>query len=144
MLPPDLLHVFVYGTLKPGEHFYPRYCEGKVVASVEAIALGTLYDLPMGYPALTPGENPVYGYVLSFADFGVLAALDELEGYDPHGSPLLNEYERSLTTVYSLNHEVLGQAWHYWMTTRQAEQLGGTRLAHGRWTGRNLSQEVSQ
>lgn len=144
MLPPDQLHVFVYGTLKPGGYFYPHYCEGKVVANVEAIALGILYDLPMGYPALTPGENWVYGYVLSFADFGVLAALDELEGYDPNGSPQENEYERSPTAVYTLDHDPLGTVWAYWMTAEKAEQLGGTRLAHGRWTGRNLSQEVSQ
>lgn len=144
MLPPDQLHVFVYGTLKPGEYFYPHYCEGKVVASAEAIALGTLYDLPMGYPALTPGENPVYGYVLSFADFGVLAALDQLEGYNPDGPPELNEYERSPATVYDLNRQPLGEVWLYWMPAEKAEQLGGQRLAHGRWTGRNLPQEVSQ
>ncbi|TAH29142.1 MAG: gamma-glutamylcyclotransferase, partial [Oscillatoriales cyanobacterium] len=32
------MKVFVYGTLKPGECNYLRYCEGKVVDALPAIA----------------------------------------------------------------------------------------------------------
>ena len=39
------MKVFVYGTLKPGECNYLRYCEGKVVDACPAIARGELFAL---------------------------------------------------------------------------------------------------
>ena len=35
-----LLQIFVYGTLKPGEENYQKYCAGKVVNSTRAVAQG--------------------------------------------------------------------------------------------------------
>jgi gamma-glutamylcyclotransferase (GGCT)/AIG2-like uncharacterized protein YtfP len=60
--------VFVYGTLKPGENNYQIYCAGKVLAEQRAIAFGRLFSLPAGYPAMTPGDCPVHGFLLSFAN----------------------------------------------------------------------------
>lgn len=60
--------VFVYGTLKPGENNYQIYCAGKVLAEQRAITFGRLFSLPAGYPAMTPGDCPVHGFLLSFAN----------------------------------------------------------------------------
>ena len=131
-----LLNVFVYGTLQPGEFYYSQYCEGKVMRVCEAIAFGQLYDLPMGYPAMTLGDRPVYGALLSFADPAILNSLDELEGYDPRRSPTENEYERQQIEVFSLDGRSLGLAWIYLMTAVQVQLLGGVLLPEGQWTGR--------
>ncbi len=72
------VQVFVYGTLKPGERNYQRYCAGKVVEAQRAFTLGRLFALPMGYPAMTTGADIVHGYLLTFADLAILDALDEL------------------------------------------------------------------
>ncbi|MDX2212025.1 MAG: gamma-glutamylcyclotransferase [Oculatellaceae cyanobacterium bins.114] len=128
-----LLSVFVYGTLKPGGFYYKQYCEGRVVASYEAIALGQLYDLPLGYPAMTTGNDPVRGYVLEFNQPEVLQDLDELEGYDPQRSPDQNEYERVWVEVFDRDRHSLGFAWTYVMTTEQALSLGGVLLPQGVW-----------
>uniref|UniRef100_A0ACD5GUF5 Gamma-glutamylcyclotransferase family protein n=1 Tax=Desertifilum tharense IPPAS B-1220 TaxID=1781255 RepID=A0ACD5GUF5_9CYAN len=82
------IRVFVYGTLKPGEYNYQRYCQGKTIAEQSAIALGELFTLPVGYPALIPGEQPVRGFVLTFNDPQILADLDRLEGYSSQNPPI--------------------------------------------------------
>lgn len=131
-----LLNVFVYGTLQPGEFYYSQYCEGKAIKACEAIAFGQLYDLPMGYPAMTLGDRPVYGTLLSFADPAILNHLDELEGYDPGRSPTENEYGRQQIEVFSLDGRSLYFAWIYLMTTVQVQLLGGVLLPEGKWTGK--------
>ncbi len=45
---PGLLRVFVYGTLKPGEVNYQKYCNGKVVEQERALTLGQLFALQDG------------------------------------------------------------------------------------------------
>jgi len=67
-----LVRVFVYGTLKPGEANYKRYCANKVVDVKKAFAQGKLFALPMGYPAMTLGDSQVYGYLLSFSNPRIL------------------------------------------------------------------------
>lgn len=130
----ELLRIFVYGTLKPGEQNYLGYCHHKVIEAVEAIAYGTLYDLPMGYPAMTVGNSPVYGYLLTFDDFLVLQQLDWLEDYDPTRPPEANEYSRDEIEILSLDRQPLGRAWVYRMSPAQAIQMGGTVVADGNWT----------
>ncbi|MEB3338453.1 MAG: gamma-glutamylcyclotransferase [Leptolyngbyaceae bacterium] len=130
-----LIQVFVYGTLKPGESNYRRYCLGKVVEEYPAIALGQLYALPQGYPAMTPGDNPVYGYLLAFADPGILVSLDQLEGYHPSQPREQNDYDRQSIPIFGLNQELLGTAWGYLMTPKQVEQQRGILLPGGRWSG---------
>lgn len=132
----NLLRVFVYGTLKPGECNYDRYCAGRVVEVQAAIVYGQLFDLPLGYPAMTPGTLPVYGVLLSFVDPAILRELDDLEDYDPHRPTDANEYVRVQTQVFSLNGELLGSAWVYQMEQEQAKRLGGVFLPNGIWTGR--------
>jgi gamma-glutamylcyclotransferase (GGCT)/AIG2-like uncharacterized protein YtfP len=130
------LKVFVYGTLKPGEVNYARYCQGKVLAAQEAIVRGRLYQLPVGYPALTAGYGVIYGFLLTFADGKILAQLDELEGYYPHRPPEQNEYMRTRTPVLSLEHQPLGAAWVYCMSTVQVQKVAGVWLPQGKWSSK--------
>lgn len=129
----EALRVFVYGTLMPGEVNYPAYCEPWVVSAQAAIVLGTLYDLPLGYPAFASGSAPVYGYLLTFASSNVLLRLDELESYDPHQPAEANEYSRCLVEVLDLNHQPMGEAWVYQMRLEHIQALGGVQIPEGQW-----------
>lgn len=128
-----MLQVFVYGTLKPGECNYQRYCVGKVVEEKEAIAYGQLFDLSLGYPAMTTGESPVQGFVLTFADSGILTLLDELEDYNPHWQPEENEYNRLQIATYDKAGEALGLAWVYLMTFEKVKSFEGALIASSWW-----------
>ncbi|MGB3492155.1 MAG: gamma-glutamylcyclotransferase [Elainellaceae cyanobacterium] len=130
------VRVFVYGTLKPGESNYQRYCAGRILRHEEAIAYGQLFDLPMGYPAMTPGSSPVHGVVLEFDDSQLLDILDELEDYDPHRPAAENEYERVELEVFTPQNQALGKAWTYLMTEEQAERWGGQIIPTGNWNSR--------
>ena len=131
----DNLKIFVYGTLKPGETNYQRYCAGKVVEAKRAIAFGQLFDLPLGYPAMTLGDSPVQGFLLTFADPNVLSILDELEDYDPQRLPEENEYYRQEIDIYSPTGQALGLAWVYLMTSKQVQYLEGILIPSGWWSG---------
>ncbi|WP_416675810.1 gamma-glutamylcyclotransferase family protein [Egbenema bharatensis] len=128
-------HVFTYGTLKPGEHYFDRYCAKWVIEIQEAIAYGELYDLPLGYPAMTWGDRIIYGTRLSFTEPAVLTALDELEDYSPDRPPQANEYLRVQRPIFDLNTQPLGLAWVYWMAPQKAIELGGVLLPDGQWAG---------
>jgi len=128
------LNVFVYGTLKPSEVNYGRYCAGKVVEEKRAIAFGQLYDLPLGYPAMTLGESPVHGYLLTLADPTVLSILDGLEDYDPNRMAEQNEYNRQQIEIYDLSGQPLGLAWVYLMTSKLVQRLGGILIPSGWWS----------
>ncbi|HEY9803473.1 MAG TPA: gamma-glutamylcyclotransferase [Leptolyngbyaceae cyanobacterium] len=128
------MKVFVYGTLKPGERNYQRYCAGKVVESQRATTLGRLFALPMGYPAMTTGADIVHGYLLTFADLGVLDALDELEDYQPDRAMSANLYNRQNVEVYNLQGASLGWTWVYLMQPARVKQLRGIYLPDGWWS----------
>jgi gamma-glutamylcyclotransferase (GGCT)/AIG2-like uncharacterized protein YtfP len=106
----DLVWVFVYGTLKPGEANYKKYCAGKVVNVKRAFVQGKLFALPMGYPAMTLGDSQVYGYLLSFSNPRVLNELDVLENYQPTRQPSENLYNRQTIEVYEPQSTSLGWA----------------------------------
>lgn len=128
------LHVFVYGTLKPGAANFDRYCGNKVVNSHRAYIYGELYDLPLsGYPGAIHGIRKVYGFVMSFNDITILQELDELEDYDPRRQPVENDYTRELVIAYPLNGNLSTLAWVYFMTPDRIQQLGGILLPDGWW-----------
>lgn len=129
-----ILNIFVYGTLQPGEYYYPKYCAGKIIGSCQAIAHGNLYDLPLGYPAMIIGNGIVHGYRLSFNDISILNALDELEDYDPNRPDYENEYQREQVEIFTLSGNSLGVAWAYLMDSERVNHLGGRYLADGKWT----------
>jgi gamma-glutamylcyclotransferase (GGCT)/AIG2-like uncharacterized protein YtfP len=47
-----MISVFVYGTLKPNEANYQKYCAGKVIREIKAFTWGQLFHLSLGYPAI--------------------------------------------------------------------------------------------
>jgi gamma-glutamylcyclotransferase (GGCT)/AIG2-like uncharacterized protein YtfP len=153
-----MIKVFVYGTLKPGEENYAKYCAGKVIDAKPAYALGELFALPQGYPAMIKGDNRVYGYLLTFTGEEVLIELDELEDYYPSKQDSENLYNREQIKIFtleskkskiivpSLNQELpdkadLGLAWVYLMSEYQVNQLNGARKTDGWWSGNNISIE---
>ena len=129
------IKIFVYGTLKPGEINYQHYCAGVAIAATRAYTWGKLYNLPIGYPAMTLGNSKVEGFLLTFADPAILDRLDELEDYDPMRSPLENEYHRQKIMVYKTSGESIGEAWSYVMTFEKVRQLRGVFLPSGCWSG---------
>ncbi|MEH2420690.1 MAG: gamma-glutamylcyclotransferase [Nostoc sp.] len=139
----DLVQVFVYGTLKPGEANYKRYCAGKVVNVKRAFVQGKLFALPVGYPAMTLGDSQVYGYLLSFPNSKILNQLDVLEDYQPNRQMPENLYNRQIIEVYEPQLLSLGWAWVYLMTLDQVEQLGGLLQAGGWWSGCGLTAKYS-
>lgn len=131
----DKLVVFVYGTLKPGEKNYPTYCENYVFQVRPAIVKGILYDLPIGYPAITWGEGWVQGVLLNFHQNQILAKLDDLEDYNPERPSEYNEYQRCWIEVFSLEYNFLGYAWAYFMAIDRIHALQGKPILAGLWTG---------
>lgn len=127
------IQVFVYGTLKPGEENYNRYCLGRGVIHTPAIARGLLYQLPMGYPAMTTGEGWVHGFRLSFNDAHLLAELDDLETFAPDRHARENEYQRTWIEIYTPEQESLGQSWGYQMWASKIQELGGIPIFSGLW-----------
>ncbi|MBP0018701.1 MAG: gamma-glutamylcyclotransferase [Cyanobacteria bacterium SBLK] len=132
--------VFVYGTLKPGEVNYRGYCQGKAIAAFPAYALGDLYALSLGYPAMTPGREKVWGALLKFNDPEVLQSLDRLEEYEPGRRREENEYQRQEISIYHPSGELLGTAWAYLMEREKIEKLGGRSIPSGCW--QNASNSV--
>jgi len=128
------LKIFVYGTLKPGEANYQSYCAENIVEYLPAIAKGLLYELPIGYPAMTRGESTVHGFVLSFKNPEILLDLDNLEDYHPQRPPEQNEYQRQKIQVFTSNGQNLGVVWSYLMSPEKVKLLNGKNLPSGFWT----------
>lgn len=130
------MKVFVYGTLKPGECNYLRYCEGKVVDACPAIARGEIFALPIGYPAMVAGEDNVCGFLLYFANSAILDDLDRLEDYHPLREPTQNEYQRQEIEIFDRHLKPLDTAWAYFMLPDRVRSLGGIWLPDGTWENR--------
>lgn len=130
----SLIRVFVYGTLKPGEAYYPHYCAPWVIKAEPAIAYGILFALPLGYPAMALGASPVQGFVLSFADVAILERLDELENYQASRIAGENDYQRQEVPVFYRDGEPTVPAWAYLMDLEKINRLGGQFLPDGCWS----------
>ncbi|WP_193372596.1 gamma-glutamylcyclotransferase family protein [Planktothrix agardhii] len=127
------IDVFVYGTLKPGECNYQRYCQGRVIAQRPALAWGKLYALSLGYPGMVAGDGIVEGVILSFTDPNIFLDLDQLENYQPHRPAEENEYQRQQISVFDLNHQPLGLVWVYLMDIKTVEFYSGVLIPDGCW-----------
>lgn len=128
------LKVFVYGTLKPGGHYWPQFCEGKVAKHAPAKIHGELYDLNVGYPGLRlQGRDWVYGYLLELKEPEHLDGLDYLEGYASNRPEAENEYTRLRVPYYGERDEPLGEAWAYEVTDTTFARHQCTRIADGNW-----------
>ncbi|MFQ3241104.1 MAG: gamma-glutamylcyclotransferase (GGCT)/AIG2-like uncharacterized protein YtfP [Lentimonas sp.] len=126
--------VFVYGTLKPGGHYWPQFCEGKVSAAVPSKIRGELYDLHVGYPGVfMRGDGWVQGYVLSLPLKCDFEQLDVLEGFEPGRAVEENEYLRLRVDCFSREGEPLGRVWAYEMTEATFQRFTGSRIDDGNW-----------
>ncbi len=127
-----MLSVFVYGTLKPGQANYG--CCGNHLLSTEAAMMrGQLFDLPVGYPAMTLGDQWVLGHRLIFPDEEILLILDELEDYSPHRPSDENEYQRVWVEMFSRQAQSLGNGWTYQMDIERVQRYQGRLVASGEW-----------
>lgn len=128
------LEVFVYGTLKPGGHYWPQFCEGKVARHRPAKIHGELYDLHVGYPGLRlRGQNWVHGYLLELKEPVHLDGLDYLEGYAPVRPESENEYKRVRVPCYDESGQPLGEVWAYEITSTAFAKHRPTRIEDGNW-----------
>ncbi len=129
------IYVFVYGTLKPGECNFDRYCGDKVISSQRAYILGELYHFPLlGYPGAIHGTRQVHGFVLTLTDAAILTNLDKLEDYHPVRQPAENDYTRKLVTTYTPSGIPSISAWAYLMSADRISQWGGILVPDGWWT----------
>lgn len=128
------LSLFVYGTLKPGEFYYPIYCGDRVLTADRVYTWGRLYHLSLGYPGMTEGNAKVQGVLLTFADATCLAAIDQLEGYHPDRLPDDNEYQRCRVPVFDPSDRFLTEAWGYRMRLDKIRQYQGIEIPSGWWT----------
>lgn len=141
-----MFHVFVYGTLKPGQSNH-QICASSVLEARPAIAQGQLYALPFGYPAMALStatwdrSSIVHGILLSFADAGILDVLDTYEQHDPeifrcyapHLVLAQHQYDRTQIKTYDQAQRFLGFAWSYVMSLKQIQRLNGICLSSGQW-----------
>lgn len=126
--------VFVYGTLKPGGHYWPQFCEGRVSSVVAAKIRGQLFDLHLGYPGLRlAGENWVQGFVLTFESQFDFDRVDELEGYVAQRPASENEYNRLKVACFSPEGDALGDMWTYEVSPVVLRQTRGRLIADGNW-----------
>jgi gamma-glutamylcyclotransferase (GGCT)/AIG2-like uncharacterized protein YtfP len=127
------MRVFVYGTLKPGQANYARYCGDRILHSLPAQVRGKVFHLSLGYPGMTSGDTWVRGYLLQFADEYALADLDQLEDYQPQRPEAQNEYQRREVEVFEQGGRSLGFAWAYFMTLQKVQRYDGKWIASGEW-----------
>lgn len=128
-----LCPLFVYGTLKPGERAFANFCAPYLVTSQQALAMGRLYHLPLGYPAMTLETGWVKGMLLTFSSPDCLHSIDAFEEYYPD-RPESSEYQRDRHLVFNRQQQPLRTAWIYTMTRDRVTRLGGQWLPQGYWT----------
>ena len=124
--------LFVYGTLKKGKGNHDRILSGYDIKITPAWTYGELYDLGW-YPALTQGNNKVYGELIEFDDPEILMKIDWLEGFRRKDSPS-NFYDRVKTTVF-INSKTPVIAWIYLITSEKIQDIIYEPVSSGVWEG---------
>ena len=124
-----MIKLFVYGTLKSSENNHNRIFAGYDIKITPAWTYGELYDLGW-YPALTSGENKVYGELIEFDDPEILMKIDMLEGYRGKESSF-NFYERREIQVFTDKEEFT--AWAYFLRKYKIIDADGELISSGKW-----------
>jgi len=124
-----MLKLFVYGSLKQGFPNHNRIFVGTDIKITPAWTYGKLYDL--GYfPALTDGNNKVYGELIEFDNPEILQRVDYLEGFRGDNHPH-NYYERRMVDVFVGGNKV--KAWVYVLSDEQVKRYDGNIINNGIW-----------
>ena len=122
--------LFVYGSLKFGENNHNRIFSGYDIKITSAWTFGELYDL--GYfPALTDGNNKVYGELIEFNNLEILTRVDSLEGYRGENSNF-NFYDRKEIHVFTDKNEIT--AWAYFLNKSKIIESDGELITSGVWS----------
>ncbi|WP_163539859.1 gamma-glutamylcyclotransferase family protein [Gracilibacillus sp. YIM 98692] len=119
-------YVFVYGTLRShgSNHHFMQDAE---LAASECWTYGKLYDVGVGFPAMTLDDNhKVYGELYIVSD-ETLESINWLEGYQGPGKS--NHYDRMERTVYTDVRAVTAYVYIY-----DTEQVQGLQeITSGDW-----------
>ena len=122
--------LFTYGTLKLGFQNHHRIFDGYDIKITPAWTYGKLYDL--GYfPALTDGNNKVYGELIEFDNPAILKRVDYLEGFKGKNHPH-NYYERREVVVFVGSDTV--NAWAYFLNKSKIIESDGELITSGVWS----------
>ena len=122
--------LFVYGSLKFGEMNHDRIFGGFDIKVTPAWTYGKLYDLGC-FPALTDGNNKVYGELIEFDNPAILKRVDYLEGYRGENNSY-NFYDRRETQVFTDKNEVT--AWAYILNKSKIIEFDGELITSGVWS----------
>ena len=121
--------IFVYGTLKKGFSNHNRILEGYDIKITPAWTYGMLYDL--GYfPALTEGNNKVYGELIEFDNLEILRRVDSLEGFRGENSNF-NFYDRKEVQVYTNEKTIF--AWVFFISANTLIDYDEKIISSGVW-----------
>ena len=122
--------LFTYGTLKLGFQNHHRIFDGYDIKITPAWTYGKLYDL--GYfPALTDGNNKVYGELIEFDNPAILKRVDYLEGFKGKNHPH-NYYERREVVVFVGSDTV--NAWAYFLNMSKIKESDSELITSGIWS----------
>jgi len=124
-----MLKLFVYGSLKQGFSNHNRIFVGTDIKITPAWTNGELYDLGF-FPAMTEGDDKVYGELIEFDDIEILRKVDSLEGYRGKNS-IYNFYERREIIVFTDKNEVT--AWAYFLNESKIINSDGELIISGVW-----------
>ncbi len=126
------MYLFVYGTLLKGEESHHLLEDSPLIAT--GYVKGTLYDLHVGFPALsiTEIQGRIYGEVYEVTE-DLLAELDHYEGCDPDDEDTL--YEKKEVTFYP-DKGTPFSVWCYVMNDKQLHRFSTTVISSGNWKKR--------
>ena len=122
--------LFTYGTLKRGFQNHHRIFSDYDIKVTPAWTYGKLYDLGC-FPALTDGNNKVYGELIEFDNPAILKRVDYLEGYRGENNSY-NFYDRRETQVFTDKNEVI--AWAYFLNKSKIIEFDGELITSGVWS----------
>ncbi|MEO4053238.1 gamma-glutamylcyclotransferase family protein [Solibacillus sp. CAU 1738] len=133
------INLFVYGSLREGFFNYNKYLDGKVIEKKDAkLENMKLYHLPYkGYPALTSGEDTVFGEILVLSEEhyeDTMNAIDKMEGFISEKNPE-NEYDKVILEVENLHTNEKEKCFVYFYN-KDNDHLFEDKaiyLPHGNW-----------
>lgn len=133
------INFFVYGSLREGFFNYDKYLDGKVIEKKDAkLENMRLVHLPYkGYPALTFGEDTVYGEIMVLSEEhyeDTMNAMDKLEGFISEKNPE-NEYDRVILEVEHLHTNEKEKCFVYFYNKDNDPLFDNSAiyLPHGNW-----------